>query len=324
MEVILKVNIVLMSADADYSGKIFDYVRDNYGEIAEIQCTKLDNSVEEIKNNDFQVALIDKKSIEDFIDDNEENLEIYEKFINLINEFGVKIINITEDYDSVNSENIFKFQKLNKFFEKIFETLSFDSRFKFLSERDDDGFEKVNIIVFTSFDEVKCEKAALNYCDKKVKKGEAVVFMSMNPFSYGGGVNELSFTDVLLASKSRHANLKNVIRECLINEDNGLKKFPEFDNIADFNEMNEENIFKLIQALNDMDKFSYLVIDFPVYNLMKYPGIYEKIDKLMIVEGDYRNDKNITRGKEYVEYQNRYAKAINTVWLKADEAVNSL
>lgn len=137
---------------------------------------------------------------------------------------------------------------------------------------------------------------AVNYA----KKGRRVLYLNMEDFGsadlFFKGEGQFDMSDIVYALKSKKSNLSLKLESCLKQDASGVYFFSSTKIALDMLELDMEDVLHLLNELEIMDSFEYIILDMDFGLDKKYMKVFERTQAIVLVcDGDEMSNTKTLR-----------------------------
>lgn len=269
----MKIKLAILENDSSYLNRITSVFMSKYSDKLEIYSfTDKDVAIKSINDTKINVFLVSDK---------------FEVNSNIIPEScGLAYLVESNDIEMLhNQKAIFKYQKADLIYKQILslysENISDDAKLRF---NDSD----TKFIAFVSASGgVGNTTIAVSYSKFLARRGKSVLFLDLSLTGYCdkffNGEGQFDFSDLIYSLKSRKSNVGLKIASIIKNDETGLNYISSAKSPLHMNELYKEDIEKLLNEINILGEYEYVIIDLELNFEEKNVYVLDRCDRIVFV-----------------------------------------
>lgn len=247
----MRIKLALLCEDMDYAKRLTAGFNNNYNDKLEIYL---------FSNCEKNLEILTKNRIDVFLCDTVFDISIYD----VPKRCGFAYLVESPDIDTVKGKTaICKYQRLELLYKAILSIYSENVSETFGFRVDTD---LTKLIMFTSPAGGVGTSTIAASCAKYLSQNrKRVLFLSLSIFEntrvFFSGDGNSDFSDVLYAIKSRKSNFALKFESMVRNDSSGVYFVQTPDNALDMKEMTDNEMLSLIESIQNVGNYDYLIVD---------------------------------------------------------------
>ena len=267
----MKIKIAFLDQDNNYLERIMNAFNNMYNTDTEIYLfTDMNSAIENLKANRIHVFLAN---------------EVFNIMSSTIPEYCT-FAYLTEGkgISSLRGQNaICKYQKVENLYKEIMCLYAnvFDG--EIIRSNNSNSNSIVFLSVGGGSGSTSC---AIAYAFNLARKGKKVLYLNLELFNYGYIFNNdtgSSLSDVIYIIKSKKSNMSIKIGAVIREDISGVNYVPSCRTPLEVNELNDEDIRVLLDVINEIGIYEYIVIDTDMMLSKEAAAIIDKSNKVVFV-----------------------------------------
>lgn len=246
----MKIRVAILDKDDNYKNRLLYNFQTKYADKIELYSF---STVEQLKNA-LENTRVDIILVDEFVAFSKEDVSKSNAVVYLCRTSGIEEMN--------DCPAICKFQKLESIYRQLLSAyadleISANVKVKKYSSR---------IVLFMSAQGGSgTSVAAAAYALKRAKEGKKVFYLNIEPFGganlYFFGTGNMSFTDTIVALKSKKTNLVLKLESIIKSDESGVDFISISKNTYDMYELQDEEISRLLQGLAQVRAYEEIIVD---------------------------------------------------------------